>query len=235
MIEIVPAGKRFHTTIDWLDSWHSFSFGDHYDPANTHHGILLVNNDDVVAPGTGFGTHPHQNMEIVTWVLDGALEHRDSAGNHGIITPGQAQRMSAGRGIRHSEMNASPDEPVHLLQMWVLPDVNGIEPGYEQRDASTVLRVGELVPIASGSNPDAVITFHQQHATMWVARLRAGDTVTSPDAPFVHAFVARGTASLDGAAMLTGDAARLTDAGALDLTATSDAEVVVWEMSATIE
>ena len=122
MIDIRRADTRFHTEIDWLDSWHSFSFGNHYDPTNTHHGLLLVLNDDVIAPGGGFGTHPHRDMEIVTWVLDGALEHRDSEGNHGVISPGLAQRMSAGRGIRHSEVNASTTEPVHLLQMWVPPD-----------------------------------------------------------------------------------------------------------------
>jgi len=234
MIDIVAASQRFHTKLDWLESWHSFSFGEHHDPRNTHHGILLVSNDDVVAPGTGFGTHPHRDMEIVTWVLAGALEHRDSGGNHGVITPGQAQRMSAGRGIRHSEMNASKTEPVHLLQMWVVPDANGLDPGYEQRDASAALEWGKLVPIAAGANPDAVIHINQTHATLWVARLRAGDTIAVPDAPYVHVFAARGDVAIGGAPMTTGDAARLADAGALDVTATTDSEVVVWEMTATL-
>ncbi len=234
MIDIIAGSLRFHTKLDWLDSWHSFSFGEHHDPRNTHHGILLVNNDDVVAAGTGFGTHPHRDMEIGTWVLDGALEHRDSAGHQGVITPGQAQRMSAGRGIRHSEMNASRTEAVHLLQMWVVPDTNGLDPGYEQRDASGSLTPGALVPIASGANPDAVIHINQPHATLWVAQLRAGDTVKVPDAPFVHAFAARGDVHIGDTSMSTGDAARLTDAGALDLTASTDSEVVIWEMSATL-
>src|SRR6476660_2880626 len=115
------AQDRFHTQIDWLDSWHSFSFGGHYDRNNTHHGQLLVVNDDVIAPGGGFGTHPHRDMEIVTWVLEGSLRHGDSIGTDDVITPGLAQRMSAGSGIRHSEVNASATEPVHLIQMWVPP------------------------------------------------------------------------------------------------------------------
>src|SRR3954466_14712424 len=129
-IDIRRAGERPTTGIAWLDSKHSFSFGRHYDPANTHHGVLLVNNDDVVAPGTGFETHPHQDMEIVTWVLRGALVHQDSEGHNGVIYPGLAQRMSAGTGILHSEKNdrlpkasqEKPSEPVHFVQMWVVPD-----------------------------------------------------------------------------------------------------------------
>src|SRR3954453_13143491 len=144
------AQDRFHTKIDWLDSWHSFSFGSHYDLTNTHHGQLLVVNDDVVAPGGGFGTHPHRDMEIVTWVLHRAVEHRDSEGNHGIIEPGLAQRMSAGSGIAHSEMNATRTAPVRLLQMWVLPDTEGLARGYEQRSVGKALATGELIPVASG-------------------------------------------------------------------------------------
>src|SRR5260221_537601 len=141
-------GWRFHTKIDWLDSWHSFSFGDFYDPGNSHHGLLRVLNDDVIAPGGGFGMHPHRDMEIVTWVLDGALEHRDTEGNVGLITRNVAQRMSAGTGIRHSETNASSTEPVNLLQMWVPPDTPGIPPGYEQEDVNDRLNADEQFPIA---------------------------------------------------------------------------------------
>src|SRR5690349_10572991 len=133
-IDIRRADSRPHTQIDWLDSRHSFSFGSHHDPANTGHGLLLVSNDDRVRGGAGFGTHAHRDMEIVTWVLSGRLSHRDSAGNVGELYPGLAQRMSAGTGIRHSEMNASPTDEVHFVQMWVPPDTPGIEPGYEQRD-----------------------------------------------------------------------------------------------------
>ena len=149
-IDIRPAKARFHTKIDWLDSWHSFSFADHHDPTNTHHGLLLVSNDDVVDGGRGFGMHHHQDMEIVTWVISGQVEHRDSQGNHGIIRPGLAQRMSAGSGIMHSEMNPSTTEPVRLVQMWVLPDVRGGEPGYQEADITDELDRGGLVKVASG-------------------------------------------------------------------------------------
>ena len=131
-----------HTKVGWLDSWHSFSFGRHYDPANTHHGLLLGNNDDRVAPASGFPTHFHRDTEIVTWVLSGRLEHRDSEGNHGELYPGLAQRMSAGTGIEHSEMNPSPSDEVHFVQMWVPPDIDGISPSYEQRDINVELDKG---------------------------------------------------------------------------------------------
>jgi redox-sensitive bicupin YhaK (pirin superfamily) len=235
-IDVRRADERLHTKIDWLDSWHSFSFGEHYDPQNTHHGLLLVSNDDVVAPGGGFGTHPHRDMEIVTWVLDGALEHRDSEGNHGVIAPGLAQRMSAGTGIRHSEVNASTTAPVRLLQMWVPPDTEGIPPGYEQRDVSAQLRGDALYPLASGREDDAGVRIHQRDATLWVARLDPNARVDVPDAPYVHVFVATGDATVDEAGTLrAGDAVRLTDAGKKTLTAGSQgAEVAIWEMYATL-
>ena len=227
-VDVRRADTRFHTDIGWLDSWHSFSFAEHRDPQNTHHGLLLVLNDDVVAPGTGFGTHPHRDMEIVTWVLDGAVAHRDSAGHEGVITRDVAQRMSAGSGIRHSEMNASGTEPVHLLQMWVPPDTNGLAPGYEQVDVTGDVKSDELFPLASGREPGAAIHIHQRDATLWIARLNAGATITVPDAPFVHVFVAYG--AVDD--LETGDAVRLTDAGARSYTAVEDAELVIWETHA---
>jgi redox-sensitive bicupin YhaK (pirin superfamily) len=235
-VDVRRAGERFHTKIDWLESWHSFSFSSHYDPRNTHHGLLLVSNDDTVAPAGGFGTHAHRDMEIVTWVLDGALEHRDSEGNQGVIEPGLAQRMSAGTGIRHSEMNASRTASVHFLQMWVPPDTASIPPGYEQRDVSSELRGDALFPLASGREADAGIRINQRDATLWVSRLDAGARVTVPDAPYVHVFVASGDAELDGARLGAGDAARLTDAGALSLTAgDGGAEVAIWEMYSSLE
>lgn len=230
-ITVHRAADRFHTRLDWLDSWHCFSFGSHYDPANTHHGQLLVVNDDVVAPGSGFGTHAHRDLEIVTWVLDGRLEHRDSEGNHGVIEPGLAQRMSAGRGIRHSEMNASTTAPAHFVQMWVLPDTEGVDPGYEQRWVGDALGSGALVPVASGRGHDGAITIHQRDAVCWVGRLGPGATAGVPDAPHVHVYVARGAVHLEVAGDLgEGDAARLTAAGTRRMTAGPDGtEVIVWE------
>ncbi len=229
-IDVRPADTRPHTRIDWLDSRHSFSFGHHYDPTNVGHGLLLVSNDDRVRAGTGFSTHPHQDMEIVTWVLSGRLEHKDSEGNHGEIYPGLAQRMSAGTGIWHSEMNPSPTEDVHFVQMWVLPDTPRIDPGYQQLDINAELDRGGLQPIASGQGHDAAITIRQRDAVLWGGRLRPGEVVEVPDGRHVHLFVALGDAELEGAgALAEGDAARLTAAGSPRLTAgPGGAEVLLW-------
>lgn len=229
-IIVQRADDRFFTDAGWLKSHHSFNFGPHYSPAHNGHGLLLVNNDDHVAPGEGFGTHGHRDMEIVTWVLSGRLEHRDSEGNHGILYPGLAQRMSAGRGIRHSEMNGSPDKPVHFIQMWVFPDTEGIQPGYEQRDLNADLAKGGLVAIASGQGHPGAISIHQKGAVLWGGRLAAGASVQVPEAPFVHVFVALGSGVLETAGDLAqGDAARLTGAGSLGFSAGSEgAELLVW-------
>lgn len=229
-IVVQRADQRPHTQISWLDSRHSFSFGSHWDPNNTGHGLLLVNNDDVVRAGSGFSTHPHQDMEIVTWVLDGELEHKDSEGNRGILYPGLAQRMSAGTGIWHSEMNPSGDNDVHFVQMWVTPDTERIDPSYQQLDINSELAKGGLVPIASGKGHDAAISIRQQGAVLWGGRLAAGETVRVPDDRHVHVFVARGSAALEHAGELaTGDAARLFSVGDLALAAGDEgAEVLIW-------
>ena len=229
-IDIRRADERFATKIGWLDSKHSFSFGPHHDPANVGHGLLLVSNDDIVRAGTGFDTHPHRDMEIITWVLAGELEHKDSERNRGIIYPGLAQRMSAGTGIWHSEINASADTDVHFVQMWVPPDTESIDPGYQQLDINDELAKGGLVPIASGQGHDAAISIRQRDAVLWGGRLHAGEAVTVPDDHHVHVFVPVGTAELEHAGRLdTGDAVRLTDAGGLALTAGDDgAEVLIW-------
>lgn len=238
MLDVRPARERFHTELSWLDSWHSFSFASHYDPRNTHHGVLVVNNDDRVAPGGGFPDHPHRDMEIVTWVLAGALHHRDSTGTDGVITPGLAQRMRAGRGIVHSEFNASRTEPVHLVQMWVFPGAAGLEPGYEQADVSEQLDAGGLVAVAAGPGgaPAAATSLSTPGTTLWVARLHGGAAVEVPAAPFLHVFVPIGslTVTTGDVALGPGDALRVTDADApLALTAGEHgAEVLVWEMHA---
>jgi quercetin 2,3-dioxygenase len=243
-LDIRRADERFKTRLGWLDSKHSFSFSNHWDPANTHHGLLLVNNDDIVAPGTGFETHPHRDMEIVTWVLQGSLVHHDSEGNRGVIYPGLAQRMSAGTGILHSEKNDAwrvdghdaHDDPVRFIQMWVPPDERGIRPGYEQLEIADELLRGDLVPVASGMDKHAdaaAIRIANRHAALHAARLKPADSVVVPDAPFVHVFVARGEVELEGAGPLVeGDAVRLTGVGGQKLTATGDAEVLIWEMHA---
>ena len=233
-IDIRRAGTGPSTRTDWLESNHAFSFGRHYDPQNTHHGLLLVSNDDIIKPASGFMTHPHKDMEIVTWVLDGELEHKDTLGNKGIIYPGLAQRMSAGRGIWHSEINPTQDKPVHLVQMWVLPDTGSIDPGYQQLDINSEINKGGLVPIASGKGHDAAITIRQKNAVLWGGRLKPGESVRLPDAPFVHLYVAKGAVDLETWEKLNqGDAARLTGAGALKLTANAltGGEVLVWEMA----
>ncbi|HEU4911544.1 MAG TPA: pirin family protein [Actinomycetes bacterium] len=244
-VDVRRAEDRAASRFGWLDSKHSFSFGRHYDPDNTHFGLLLVNNDDVVAPGTGFETHPHRDMEIVTWVLRGQLVHQDSQGHNGLIYPGLAQRMSAGTGILHSEKNDSwrltgdPEhtEQVHFVQMWVAPDEAGIRPGYEQLEISDELLRGGLVPVASG-RPEhrdaAAISIAQKHAALYAARLGPGQSVALPDAPFVHAFVALGSVDLEGAGPLaTGDAARITADGGRRVTAGPEgAELLAWEMHA---
>ncbi len=236
-VEIRRKENRFRTHTGWLESRHSFSFANHYDPTNTHHGLLLVHNDDVVEPNTGFRTHPHQDMEIVTWVLDGELEHKDSEGNHGIIYPGLAQRMSAGTGIWHSEMNPKYDKPVHFIQMWVPPDTERLAPGYEQLDINGELNKGGLVPIASGRGHEAAISITQKGAVLWGGRLRSGETVKVPDAPYVHVFVAKGAARLEGAGVLNvGDEARITRGGGWSLTAEpTGAEILMWETDRTVD
>jgi len=240
-IDLRRADRRFHTNIDWLDSRHSFSFGPHYDPANTHFGVLMVSNDDVVKAGTGFETHPHRDMEIVTWVLEGSLVHQDSTGHSGVIHPGLAQRMSAGTGILHSEKNDAHGavEDVHFVQMWVVPDTEKITPGYEQLDIGSSLETGELVVVASGMprhKHESAISIHQEHAALYAARLTPGASTTSPVAPLAHLFVARGSVEIEGAGVLgTGDAARITGADGQRLTAGPDgAEVLIWEMHATL-
>ena len=246
-IDVRRAADRFATDFGWLDSKHSFSFGQHYDAANTHFGLLLVNNDDVVDPGTGFETHPHRDMEIVTWVLRGQLVHQDSQGHNGVIYPGLAQRMSAGTGILHSEKNdswrltgeAEHRDPVHFVQMWVVPDEARLAPGYEQLEIGDDRLRGGLVPVASGMpahRDAAAIRINQRHAALSAARMAPGQTVTLPDAPFVHAFVALGAVDLEGAGTLgTGDAARITADGGRRVSAGPDgAELLVWEMHATL-
>jgi len=246
-IDVRRAGDRFHTRAGWLDSRHSFSFSRHWDPANTHFGLLLVSNDDTVAPGTGFDTHPHRDMEIITWVLDGGLVHQDSEGHNGIVYPGLAQRMSAGTGILHSEKNDSwtlTGEPAHqvpvrFIQMWTIPDTAGTVPGYEQLDINEQLGQGGWTTLASGMAKHGsrrAIGIRQKHAALHVSRVRPGETLEIATAPFVHLYLARGEVALEGAGLLhEGDAARITGAEGQRITAGPEgAEVLQWEMDAAV-
>ena len=234
-VEVRRAGDRMRTRTAWLDSRHSFSYGAHYDPANTHFGLLMANNEDVLAPGSGFEPHPHGDMEIVTWVLEGALLHEDDAGHSAVIRPGTAQRMSAGSGVVHSERNAEGTREVHLVQMWVLPESPGGSPGYEQLDIGSALETGELLVVASGMRKharDRAVSLRQQHAALHAARLRPGGTVMVPTAPLVHVFVTRGVVQLEAAGELSaGDAARITVGDEQRIVAgQGGAEVLLWEM-----
>ena len=250
-VDVRRAADRMRTGTDWLESRHSFSFGPHYDAANTHFGLLLVSNDDVVRAGTGFDTHPHRDTEIVTWVLDGSLVHQDSEGNSGLVYPGLAQRMSAGTGILHSERNDAPTpelapagrteavSDVHFVQMWVLPDTARITPGYQQCDVTDQLEAGGLVVVASGMpkhRNDRAISIHQEHAALHAARLAPSAAAALPNSSLAHLFVARGRVTLEGAGTLgTGDAARISVSDGQRVTAGPDgAEVLIWEMEVTL-
>ncbi|QGW26235.1 pirin domain-containing protein [Dietzia sp. DQ12-45-1b] len=250
-VRIHRSSTRSHTGGGWLDSRHSFSFARHQDPMNTHFGRLLVNNDDRIAPGSGFDTHGHRDMEIITWVLSGSLVHQDSEGHSGIIYPGLAQRMSAGSGILHSERNDGwrdgsiqhsepPTEPVHLVQMWVVPDSTGGDPGYEQCEIEHGELENRLAVVAGGLRAHAdraAIRIRNDSSALHAARLHPGRSVQLPDAPYLHLYVPVGSVELEDCGELsTGDAARLTATGGRRVTAGTDctdgAEILVWEMHA---
>jgi redox-sensitive bicupin YhaK (pirin superfamily) len=216
------AADRGRTAIGWLDSRHTFSFGDYYDPHQMGFGALRVINDDRVVSGAGFGTHPHRDMEIVSYVLEGALEHADSMGNGSVIRRGDVQRMSAGTGITHSEFNASSTEPVHFLQIWILPARRGITPGYEQTAIAEESRRGRFALLASVDGRQGSVTIHQD-ASIWGTLLDAGQKGDLSVAPgrrvWVH--VAEGSVDLDGNALGEGDGAAVTDQTELTFTAGS--------------
>ena len=232
MITLRPANQRGRTAIDWLDSRHSFSFGDYYDPAHLGFRSLRVINDDRVAPAGGFGRHPHRDMEIVTYVLEGALEHRDSLGTGSVIRAGDVQRMSAGTGIYHSEFNPSAEAPVHLLQIWLLPEARNLRPGYEQRAAAELAGGGPLRLLASRDGRDGSVTVHQD-VDLFAARLGPGDSVTHRLRPGRGAWVqvTRGGVELHGRRLRAGDGAAAEDEAELRLTGTEPAEALVFDLA----
>ncbi len=231
MLTIRKANERGHADHGWLNSHHTFSFADYYDPAHMGFGQLRVINDDHIAPGRGFGTHPHRDMEIVTYVLDGTLAHKDSMGNGSEMRPGDVQRMSAGTGVTHSEFNPSPDAPVHLLQIWILPNARGHEPGYEQKHFSAAEKRGKLRLVASGEGREESVSLNQD--VDLYAGLLSGDEavrfeVRSGRDVWVH--VARGTLSLNDQALAAGDGVAITDASDLSFTHGDDAEILIFDM-----
>ena len=211
-ITLRRADERGHTRIGWLDSWHTFSFGDYYDPSNQRFSDLRVINDDRVEGGQGFDMHPHRDMEIVTIMLSGALRHQDSMGNTSVITPGEVQRMSAGTGVTHSEHNASPDEAAHLLQIWIFPEKQGIEPGYEQKRFSDAEKLGQLRLVASQDGREGSVVIHQD-ASLYLSRLEPGESVTyqPPEGRKTWLHVATGSLTLNDQPLTAGDGVGFKD------------------------
>jgi hypothetical protein len=231
MQEIRRSDERGLADHGWLMSRHSFSFADYFDPDHMHFGPLRVINEDRVAPGGGFATHGHRDMEIVSYVLAGALEHKDSMGTGSVIKPGDVQRMSAGKGVLHSEFNASKSDPVHFLQIWIIPDVTGIAPEYEQKHFAAAEKRGRLRRVAAKDGREGAVKIHQD-ASVYAGLFDGAEAATLALAPgrkaYVH--VARGSISANGTALSAGDALKLSDADALKLERGQDAEVLVFDL-----
>jgi quercetin 2,3-dioxygenase len=232
MIQVRPAAERGIANFGWLDSRHSFSFGDYYDPNHMGFGPLRVINEDRVRAGAGFDTHGHRDMEIISYVLDGALEHKDSIGTGSVIRPGDVQRMSAGTGIRHSEFNHSKTEPVHFLQIWLLPGRDGIKPGYEQKTFGDADKRGRLRLLASPDGRDGSVTVHQD-AELYATLLDDGQRVTHTLAPARRAWVqvVRGAVDVNGQALAAGDGAAISNEREAAITALADgSEVLLFDL-----
>jgi redox-sensitive bicupin YhaK (pirin superfamily) len=232
MITRRPANARGHKNHGWLNANHTFSFGSYYDPQHMQFRALRVMNEDFVSPGKGFGTHPHDNMEIVTYVLEGALEHRDSMGNGEVLRPGEFQRMSAGTGITHSEFNPSKDEPVHLYQIWLLPEKDGITPSYEQKRFPEEERHNQLRLVASRDQANGSLLIHTD-ARVYLGTIEQGQSVTLPIAPGRYAWlqVLRGSVTLNGQPLDTSDGAAIANENTLKIEATTNAEVMLFDLA----
>ncbi|ELS05026.1 Pirin-related protein [Xenococcus sp. PCC 7305] len=233
MITIRPAQERGRANFGWLDSKHTFSFGSYYDPNHMGFSNLRVINEDKVQPSQGFGTHSHQNMEIISYVLSGELEHKDSVGNSSVIRPGDVQRMSAGTGIAHSEFNASDAEPVHFLQIWIQPGQKGIKPSYEQKNFSEAEKQGKFKLVASPDGREDSVTIHQD-ANLYATVLHQGDRVTynADNDRSLWLQVVRGSAKINGQTLETGDGAAITQEGELELVAIADnTEILLFDLA----
>ena len=232
MITLRKAGQRGHAEHGWLDSWHTFSFADFYDPEHMGFRSLRVINEDRVAPGKGFPTHPHRDMEIVTYVLDGALEHKDSMGNGSVMRSGDVQRMTAGTGVTHSEYNGSRDQPVHFLQIWILPESRNLQPGYEQKNFSRQERQGKFKVVAARDGADGAVLVHQD-LKLLAGLFAEGEQGKYALSPGRHAWlhVARGKVRANGLELEAGDALQVSDEAQLELTGVRDAEVLLFDLS----
>jgi len=230
-LQLRRANERGHANHGWLNSFHTFSFADYHDPRHMGFRALRVINDDTVAPGMGFGTHGHRDMEIISYVLDGELGHKDSMGTGSVIRPGELQRMSAGTGVMHSEMNPSRTKPVHFLQIWIIPDRSGHEPGYEQKAFPAEERAGRLRLAASPDGADGSLTIHQD-ARLYLGTFTDGQEATHTVAPGRHAWIhiATGTAEVNGQALAAGDAVSTSDPGTLTIRG-KDAQVLVFDLA----
>ena len=231
MIEVRRSQERHHEHFGWLDTKWSFSFDSYYDPAHTSFGTLRVFNDDVVQPGTGFPMHPHRDMEILTFVLAGAVQHQDSLGNSTIIRAGEIQRMTAGTGIRHSEANPSPTEPLHLLQVWIIPEREGLPPSYEQGAFPTERMDGRLLPVVAGTHEGDALRIHQD-VTVYRAHVQAASSVTHKFGKDRrgYLFLISGSARVNGSLLETGDAAKITAEPDLHIVADSTAELLFFDL-----
>jgi quercetin 2,3-dioxygenase len=231
MLRFRRARDRGHANHGWLDTWHTFSFADYHDPRHTGFRLLRVINDDRIEPGMGFGAHPHQDMEIVTYVLEGALEHRDSMGNGSVLRAGELQRITAGSGMLHSEFNPSKTEPVHLYQIWLFPRERGLTPSYEQRGFASVEKRGKLRLVASPEGQDGSLAIHTD-ARLYLAELAAGEEVDHPIQPGRHAWlqVLRGRVEVGGEALSAGDAVAVSEESALLVLGREKGEVLVFDL-----
>ena len=231
MIEMRQANERGHFKNHWLDSHHSFSFGEYYDPQHMGLSVLRVINDDNVVPGAGFPTHPHRDMEIVSYVLDGELAHKDSMGNGSVIRPGDVQRMSAGTGVTHSEFNPSDKNGTNFLQIWLIPNQQGVEPGYEQKHFAAESRQGQLTLLLSNDGRDGSIRASTD-ALMYGSLLDQGEQVTHrlPDNRVAYVHLARGSATVNGEKMQAGDGASIVDESQIELVGTDMAEVLLFDL-----
>ncbi len=225
------ANERGHAEHGWLDTYHTFSFADYYDPNWMGFRTLRVINDDLVMPGMGFGTHPHRDMEIITYVLSGALQHKDSMGNGRVIRPGEVQYMAAGTGVQHSEFNPSKDEAVHLLQIWILPDRKGLKPRYAEKSLADTPQ-GQFNLVVSKTGRDGSVTINQD-ADLYLARLEAGDKASHALKPSRHAWVhvAEGEVKLDGETLRAGDAVALSDESGVQLVAAKPSQVLLFDLN----